>query len=94
MDIPPPRLVRTVSGPGNRAEQMAAAVMPPRIWAKAGNTPRTQGRAPMRHIPRVTAELNSPPLIQKKIQLKRSRKKGRYITIEMDHSGFQRYWCC
>ena len=30
IEVPPPRFVRTVRGPGKRAEQMAAAVIPPR----------------------------------------------------------------
>lgn len=54
IDVPPDRLVRTVSGPGKRAEQIAAAVIPPRICETARRSPRKYGRAPTRHMPSVT----------------------------------------
>ena len=40
IDVPPARLVLTVRGPGKSAETVAAAVMPPKIWEMARNSPR------------------------------------------------------
>lgn len=38
--VPPPSSVRTVKGPGRKVERIAAAVMPPRIWAMVRSAPR------------------------------------------------------
>lgn len=38
-EVPPPRFVRTVRGPGNSAEHIAAAVIPPSICAMTRNIP-------------------------------------------------------
>jgi hypothetical protein len=41
-------------------ETNAAEAIPPRIWVMMRSAPRTQGRAPIRHMPKVTyAELES-----------------------------------
>ena len=64
--VPHPRDVWTVKGPGNIQLTSAAAVRPPRICATKSKAPRAHGRAPIRHIPNVTAGLNSPPEIRKK----------------------------
>ena len=55
-EVPADRFVRTRSGPGKRAETTAAAAMPPRICDITTNTPRTQGTAPMRHMPNDTCQ--------------------------------------
>lgn len=39
-DVPPPRLVLIVDGPGNSAEQIAAAVIPPNTCEMTRKTPR------------------------------------------------------
>lgn len=40
-DVPPLRVVRTLSEPGRTASMMAAPVMPPRIWATVKMMART-----------------------------------------------------
>lgn len=64
-DVPAPRFVVTVRGPGNRHETTAAAEMAPHSWAKNKSSPLKYVTAPTRHIPSVTAGLNVPPLILK-----------------------------
>jgi hypothetical protein len=58
-EVPPPRFVRTVKGPGNKAEQIAAAVIPPSTCATNKKRPRKYGSAPTRHIPSVTYFLSA-----------------------------------
>ena len=77
-DVPAPKDVRTLSWPGNRTSTMPAAVMPPMIWERKMRPPRTQGIAPTRHMPKVTAGLKSPPLILKKTQALTPRLKPKH----------------
>jgi hypothetical protein len=50
----PPRVVRTFRSPGNMHWTKPAAAIPPRIWVINNKRPRTQGNAPIRHMPNVT----------------------------------------
>lgn len=63
----PPKVVCTVNGPGSRAETTAAAHMAPSIWVTNKSPPRSHVRAPIKHMPSVTAGLKRPPLIRKKV---------------------------
>jgi len=53
-EVPPPSVVRTVKGPGNKPAQTPAAVIPPASWASVRSIPRRYGKAPTRHMPSVT----------------------------------------
>ena len=46
--------VDTRRGPGVKASTRPAAAMPPSIWVTMRSMPRNQGRAPTRHMPKVT----------------------------------------
>jgi hypothetical protein len=66
--VPPPSEVCTFRPPGNIHCTSALATIPPRIWLRNSSPPRIHGSAPIRHMPRVTAGLNKPPLMRKKTQ--------------------------
>jgi hypothetical protein len=66
--VPPPSVVWTLRAPGNMHCTSALAANPPRICAMKRSPPLTQGRAPIKHMPKVTAGLKSPPLMRKKTQ--------------------------
>jgi hypothetical protein len=55
--------------------------MPPRIWLMKSSTPRNQGSAPMRHIPKVTAGLKRPPEMRKKTQAVTAREKPKDLYV-------------
>jgi hypothetical protein len=73
--VSPPSVVCTFKAPGNMHSTSALATMPPRIWLRKSRTPRNQGSAPMRHMPKVTAGLNNPPEMRKKTQAVTAREK-------------------
>lgn len=73
--VSPPSVVCTFRAPGNMHSTNALATMPPKIWLMNSRTPLNQGRAPMRHIPNVTAGLKRPPEMRKKTQAFTAREK-------------------
>jgi hypothetical protein len=83
--VPPPRLVCAARGPGNIQLTRAAAVKLPRICTTKSRKPRSHGRAPIRHIPNVTAGLNRPPLIRKNTHALTAREKPNERAM---------YWSC
>lgn len=76
--VPPPSVVCTFSLPGNMQLTSAAAVKPPKICATNSSAPLIHGSAPIRHMPKVTAGLNRPPLILKKTQAFTAREKPKH----------------
>jgi hypothetical protein len=92
VEVPPANPVLNVTGPGKRAETMAADAMPPRICDTKSQSPLHQGTAPTMHIPNVTAGLKSPPEIRKKTQALTASEKPKasemYIrTFVLDTSS-------
>ena len=79
--VPPPRLVCAARGPGNIQLTRAAAVKPPRICITKSRKARSHGRAPIRHIPSVTAGLNKPPLIRKNTHALTAKEKPKERAI-------------
>ena len=73
--VSPPSVVCTFNTPGNIHSTSALATILPRIWLMKRRTPRNQGSAPIRHIPKVTAGLKRPPLMRKKTQALTAREK-------------------
>jgi hypothetical protein len=51
--------------------------------------PRTQGRAPIKHMPNVTAGLNSPPLMRKKTQALTAKLKPKERAMYCSCWGFE-----
>ena len=87
MFVPAPRVVCTSKSPGNKAETIAAETMAAIICVTNKRPPRTQVSAPIRHIPSVTAGLNSPPLILKNVHAftasEKPKAKEIYNTLEI-----------
>ena len=54
IEVPPPNLVPTSSGPGNKAETAPAAAIPPSNWLARANRPRQTDSLPTRHFANVT----------------------------------------
>lgn len=61
--------------PGKSAETTPALARAPKIWATKTIAARVYVRQPMSVSPRVTAGLNMPPLMRKKIQALTARLK-------------------
>ncbi len=80
-DVPAPNDVRTLNGPGYKPSTTPAAAIPPMIWEIKIRPPRTQGIAPTRHMPKVTAGLKSPPLILKKTHALTPKLKPKHRLI-------------
>jgi hypothetical protein len=53
-EVPPPRVVETLRGPGKMHETRAAATIPARICVGISRAARTKSRAPTRRSPTVT----------------------------------------
>jgi hypothetical protein len=54
VDVPPPRVVATLRGPGKRHDTTAAAQRPPAIWARKTSRLLITGNPPTRNKARVT----------------------------------------
>lgn len=65
IEVPPPNVVLTFSGPGNSALTTPALAIEPSSWLTTTKPARTHGTAPIKAIPSVTAGLNKPPLMRK-----------------------------
>lgn len=77
--VSPPSAVSAFSAPGNMHCTSALDTMPPRIWLPNSSTPRNHGRAPITHMPKVTAGLKRPPLMREKTQALTAREKPKEL---------------
>jgi hypothetical protein len=78
---PPTSVVLTLRLVGNKPSTTAEAAIPPASWAKKKKRAHGIGTAPTRTIPSVTAGLNNPPEMRKKIQTLTIRGKPNIIEI-------------
>lgn len=74
-------VVLTLNSVGNNPNTIPEAATPPASCAKNRKMARGMGSAPTRTIPSVTAGLNRPPEMRKKIQTLTMREKPNIIEM-------------
>ena len=84
--VPADKVVCTAKSPGKRAETTAAEHIAPTICERKRRPPRDQVKAPIKHMPSVTAGLNNPPLILKNVHALTANEKPKasamYSSLE------------